>query len=40
MGRTEDAQAQIALHKTYSQHAKDSLDARLQEVMRFILNPS
>ncbi|RXH55545.1 TPR repeat [Granulicella sibirica] len=39
MGRSEDAQAQIALHKTYSQQAKDSLDARLQEVMRFVLNP-
>jgi tetratricopeptide (TPR) repeat protein len=40
MGRSEDAQAQIALHKTYSQKAKDSIDSKLQEVMRFILNPS
>jgi tetratricopeptide (TPR) repeat protein len=40
MGRSADAQAQIALHKTYSQKAKDSIDAKLQEVMRFILNPS
>jgi tetratricopeptide (TPR) repeat protein len=40
LGRNEDARAQIALHKTYSQQAKDSLDGKLQEVMRFILNPS
>jgi len=40
LGRREDAQREIALHQTYSQQAKDSLNARMQEVMTFILKPS
>ena len=40
LGRREEAQEQIALHQKYSKEAKDSLDARMQEVMRFVLNPS
>ncbi len=40
LGRRDEAQAEIALHQKYSKLAKDSLDARMQEVMRFILNPS
>jgi tetratricopeptide (TPR) repeat protein len=40
LGRRDEAQAEIALHQTYSQQAKDSLNARMQEVMTFILKPS
>ncbi|CAN5574874.1 hypothetical protein BH10ACI4_BH10ACI4_20740 [soil metagenome] len=40
MNRREDAQKEIALHQTYSQQSKDSLNARMQEVMTFILKPS
>ena len=40
LGRSQDAQAQIALHQRYSKQSKDSLDSRMQEVMRFILSPS
>lgn len=40
LGRSQDAQAQIALHQRYSRQSKDSLDSRMQEVMRFILSPS
>jgi len=40
LGRNQDAQAQIALHQRYSKQSKDSLDTRMQEVMRFILSPS
>jgi predicted Zn-dependent protease len=40
LGRREEAQREIALHQTYSQQAKDSLNARMQEVMTFILKPS
>ncbi len=40
LGRRDDAQKEIALHQTYSQQAKDSLNARMQEVMTFILKPS
>jgi len=40
LGRREDAQREIALHQTYSQQAKDSLNARMQELMTFILKPS
>ena len=39
LGRGDEAQAQIALQRTYAQKAKDSLDSRLQDVMRFVLNP-
>jgi tetratricopeptide (TPR) repeat protein len=40
LGRSDDAQAQIALHQRYSKQSKDSLDSRMQEVMRFILSPT
>jgi tetratricopeptide (TPR) repeat protein len=40
LGRSEDAQREIELHQTYSQQAKDSLNARMQELMTFILKPS
>jgi tetratricopeptide (TPR) repeat protein len=40
LGHKDEAQAEIALHQTYSQQAKDSLNARMQEVMTFILKPS
>ena len=40
LGRREEAQEQIALHQKYSKQAKESLDARMQEVMRFILKAS
>jgi len=40
MGRREEAKAQIALHETYSEQAKNSLDAKMQEVVRFLLKPS
>ena len=40
MGRRDDAQAQIALHQTYSDQAKNHLDAKMQEVVRFLLKPS
>ena len=40
LGRRDDAQTQIALHQTYSQQAKDNLDAKMQEVVRFLLKPS
>ena len=31
---------EIALHQTYSDQAKDHLDAKMQEVVRFLLKPS
>ncbi len=40
LGRQDDAKAEIALHQTYSEEAKNHLDARLQEVVRFLLKPS
>jgi tetratricopeptide (TPR) repeat protein len=40
LGRSADAQQQIALHQRYSRQSKDSLDSRMQEVMRFILSPN
>jgi tetratricopeptide (TPR) repeat protein len=40
LGQRDEAKAEIALHQTYSQQAKDSLNARMQEVMTFILKPS
>jgi predicted Zn-dependent protease len=40
LGRNADAQKQIALHQQYSKQSKDSLDSRMQEVMRFILSPT
>jgi len=40
LGRRDEAQAQIALHQTYSAQAKGRLDAKLQEVVRFLLKPS
>ncbi len=40
LGRREDAQAEIALHQTYSDQAKNHLDAKMQEVVRFLLKPS
>ena len=40
LGRTKDAEAEMLLHQQYSSAAKKTLDARLQEVMRFVLSPS
>ncbi len=40
LGRRDDARHEIELHQTYSQQAKDNLNARMQEVMKFILKPS
>lgn len=40
LGRRDDAQAQIALHQAYSEQAKNNLDAKMQEVVRFLLKPS
>ena len=40
LGRREEAQAEIALNRTYSQEAKDNLDAKMQEVVTFLLKPS
>lgn len=40
LGRRDEAQAEIALHQTYSQQAKENLDAKMQEVVRFLLKPS
>lgn len=39
LGQRQEAEAQIELHQTYAQQAKNSLNARLQEVMRFVLKP-
>ena len=39
MGRREDAQREVALHQTYADQAKQRLDSRLAEVMRFVLSP-
>jgi tetratricopeptide (TPR) repeat protein len=40
LGRRDEAQAEIALHQTYAEQAKNHLDAKLQEVVRFLLKPS
>ena len=40
LGKRDEAQAEVALHEAYSQQAKDSIDARMQEVVRFLLKPS
>jgi tetratricopeptide (TPR) repeat protein len=40
LGRREDAQREIALQQEYSQQEKDRLNARLQEVVLFLLKPS
>ena len=40
LGRRDDAAAEIALHQTYADQAKTHLDARMQEVVRFLLKPS
>ena len=40
LGRRDEAQTQIALHQTYSDQAKNHLDAKMQEVVRFLLKPS
>lgn len=40
LGRRDEAQAEIALHQTYSDQAKGNLDAKMQEVVRFLLKPS
>jgi len=40
LGRNDEAQTQIALHQRYSKQSKESLDGRMQEVMRFILSPT
>ncbi|MDP9040019.1 MAG: tetratricopeptide repeat protein [Acidobacteriota bacterium] len=40
MGRREDAQREIVLQQRYSQQEKDSLNTRLQEVVKFIVKPS
>lgn len=40
LGRRDEAQAEIALHQAYSDQAKDHLDAKMQEVVRFLLKPS
>lgn len=39
LGRRTEAEQQVALNQTYSQQAKDSLNARMQEVMKFVLDP-
>ena len=40
LGRRDEAQAEIALNRTYSEQAKTHLDAKMQEVVRFLLKPS
>ncbi len=40
LGRRDEAQAEIALNRTYSEQAKTNLDAKMQEVVRFLLKPS
>lgn len=40
MGQREDAQREIGLQQKYSQQEKDSLNARLQEVITFVLKPN
>ena len=39
LGRPEAAQAQLALQQTYAAKAKTTLDARLQEVVTFLVQP-
>lgn len=40
LGQREDAQREIAIQQKYSQQAKDSLNARMQEVVTFVLKPN
>lgn len=40
LGRRDDAKREVALHQQYAQAAKDALDARMREVMRFVINPT
>lgn len=40
MGQREDAQREIALQQKYSQQQKDSLNTRMQEVVKFVVKPS
>lgn len=40
MGLRDEAQKQTALQQQYSQQEKDRLDARMQEVVTFLLKPS
>ncbi len=40
MGRREAAQREVTLHQRYADEAKQRLDHRLQELMRFVLKPS
>lgn len=40
LGRRKDAEAEVALHQAYAEQAKQSIDSRLQEVMKFVLKPS
>ena len=40
LGRKDEAQQQIVLHQTLADEAKHKLDARLQDVMRFVLTPA
>ena len=40
LGRRDDAKRETELHQQYSDKQKDSLNARMQEVMLFLLKPS
>ena len=40
LGRRDEAQAEIALNRSYSEQAKTHLDTKMQEVVRFLLKPS
>ena len=39
LGRRDEAAEQVAVSQSYAQKAKDSLNARMQEVMKFVLDP-
>jgi uncharacterized protein HemY len=39
LGKHEEAKEQAALNQTYSNESRDAVNARMQEVMKFVLQP-